>query len=103
MILLDLVMTHLPNQRFSWCCRFDLYSVEEVIIPLSNVRTVQSNIGFKIPKGYFGKVHARLSFAMQFTDVGGGVTDSDYRGPVAVIFFNFSNKVFEINKCCRFA
>ena len=36
---------------------------------------------------------------MQFTDVGGAVTDSDYR--VAVMFFNFFNKVFEINKGCR--
>lgn len=38
---------------------------------------------------------------MQFTYVGGEVIDSDYRGPVAVIFFNFSDRVFEINKGCR--
>ena len=35
---------------------------------------------------------------MQFTDVGGRVIDSDYRGPVAVIFFHFSNRVFELIK-----
>ena len=40
---------------------------------------------------------------MQFTDVGGGVIDSDYRDPVAVTFVNFSNRVFEINKGCKFA
>ena len=40
---------------------------------------------------------------MQFTDVGGGVIDSEYRDPVAVISLNFSNRVFEINKGCRFA
>ena len=39
---------------------------------------------------------------MQLTDVGGRVIASDYRGPVAVIFFHFSNRVFEINKGCRF-
>ena len=35
---------------------------------------------------------------MQFTDVSGGVIDSDYRGPAAAVFFNFSNRVFEIKK-----
>ena len=43
---------------------FELYSVKEVIIPPSNVRIVQTGIGLKITKGYFGKVHARSSFAM---------------------------------------
>ena len=35
---------------------------------------------------------------MQFTDVGGGVIDSDYRGPVSVVFFNFSSRYFEVKK-----
>ena len=35
---------------------------------------------------------------MQFTDVGGGVIDSDYRGPVSVVFFNFSSRYFEAKK-----
>ena len=61
---------------------FDFYSVEDVIIP-------PSNVGFKIPKVYFRKVHARSSFGTQFKDVGGGVIDSDYRGRIVVVFFNF--------------
>ena len=40
---------------------------------------------------------------MQFTDVGGGVIDSDYRGPAVVIFFNFSNRHFEVKEGKRFA
>ena len=77
--------------------------VEEVIIPPLNIRIIQTDISFKISKGYFGNVHARSSFAVQFTNVGCGVIDSDYRGPAAVIFFNFFSRVFEINKGCRFA
>ena len=53
---------------------------------------------FKILWGYFGKIHARSSFAMQFTDVGGGVINCDYRGHVVVLFFNFSNIHFEVRK-----
>ena len=40
---------------------------------------------------------------MQFTDVGGGVIDSDNRGPAVVIFFNFSNRHFEVKEGKRFA
>ena len=40
---------------------------------------------------------------MKFTDVGGGVTDYDYRDPVAVLFFNFSKIHFEVRKGQRFA
>ena len=57
----------------------------------------------KIPKGYFGKIHSRSSSGMQFTDVGGGVIDSNARGPVSVVFFNFSSRYFEVKKRQRFA
>ena len=42
---------------------------------------------FKTPRGYFGKIQAMYSFVLRFTDVGEGVKDADYRGPVEVIFF----------------
>ena len=56
---------------------YDLYSTGEVIALPSNVRMIPTDVGFKIPKGYFGRIHARSSLAMQFTDVGGEVIDSD--------------------------
>ena len=76
-----------PTKGSADTADFDFYSIEEVLVPPSNVRTVPTDIGLKIPKGYFGKIHLRSSFAMQFTDFGGGVIDSDYRGHVAVVFF----------------
>ena len=66
-----------PTKGLADAAGFDLYSVEDFIIPPSNVRVIQTDIGFKIPRGYFGKVHSRSSFTLQFTDVGGGVTDAD--------------------------
>ena len=82
---------------------FELSSVEGVIIPPSNVRIVWTDIGFKIPSGYFGKFHSRSSFALQFIYVGGAVIDADYRGLVALMFFYYSNRVFEISEDSRFA
>lgn len=40
---------------------------------------------------------------MWFTDVGGEVIDSDYRGPVVVIFLTFPNRYFKIKKVKHFA
>ena len=92
-----------PTRSSTHAQGFDLYFLEDVIIPPSNVRIVRTDIVFNIPSGYFDKVHSRSSFALQFTDVGSGVIDADYGGPVAIIFFNFSHKVFEISKGTRFA
>ena len=82
---------------------YDLYSVEIAVVPPSSVRAISTNIGFKIRQGYFGKIHARSNFATQFTDVSGGLIDYNYRDPVVVLFFNFSNIHFEGRKGQRFA
>ena len=43
-----------------------------------------------------------LCLAIRCTEVSGDVIDSDYRGPVSVIFLNFSDKSIEIEKDNRF-
>ena len=72
-----------------------------MLVPLATVTLLRTDIGFKTLKGYFGKIHPRSSFALKFTDVGGGVTDADYRGPVSVIFFSFSADLLRLK--LRFA
>ena len=78
-----------PTRESSDAAGFDLYSVEDVLVPPSTVKLLRTDIGFRIPRGYFGKIHPRSSCALKYTDVDGGVTDADYRGPVSVIFFQF--------------
>ena len=39
------------------------------------------------------KIYARSSFAVKCTDVSADVIDSDYKGPVCVLFFSFSNNI----------
>ena len=46
----------------------------------------------------FLRGQARSSFTFMFTGVGGSVIDSDYRGKVSVVFFNFPNRFIEINE-----
>ena len=57
---------------------------------------IQTDIGFKILRAYFGKIHPRSTWAIQFTGAGGGVIDSDYSGNVVMIFVNFLDNNYQI-------
>ncbi len=51
-----------------------------------------------IPTGNYGRVAPRSGLAVKnFIDVGAGVIDSDYRGEVKVLLFNFSDVEMKIN------
>ena len=80
---------------------FDLNSTENILVAPS--RIINTCIGFTIPRDNFRKIHARSSFAVKFTHVSAGVINSDHRGPVCVLFFNFSNNIIETEKDLPFA
>ena len=92
-----------PTQVTKDSAGFDLYPVEDVLVSPNSTKIIRTDIGFKIPRGYFGKIYSRSSFALRFTEIGGRVINADYRRPVSVIFFNFSNRLIEIEKGNRFA
>ena len=93
----------IPTQATPGSTGFDLYSVEDKIVLPRSSALIKTDTGFKIPNCYFGKVYARSSWAKRFTGVGGGVIDSDCRGAVLVIFFNYSDDFIQINKEDKFA
>ena len=49
-----------------------------------------------MPEGTYGRVAPRSGLAVKHgLDVGAGVIDIDYRGPVGVVMFNFGDNDFE--------
>lgn len=65
---------------------------------------VSTGISMAIPEGYYGRVAPRSGLAVKnFIDVGAGVIDSDYRGELKVLLFNFSEVDFEVKKGDRIA
>ena len=57
-----------------------------------------------VPLGHYGRMAPRSGLAVKkFIDVGAGVIDSDYRGEVKILLFNFSNEDFEVKKGDRIA
>ena len=61
-------------------------------------------MSFAIPEGFYGRVAPRSGLAVKkFIDVGAGVVDSDYRGELKVLLFNFGKEDFEVKKGERVA
>jgi dUTP pyrophosphatase len=71
---------------------YDLYSACDNIIQPHDKALIKTDISLEIPKGYYGRIAPRSSMAWKkHTDVGAGVIDSDYRGPIGVVLFNLSS------------
>jgi dUTP pyrophosphatase len=57
-----------------------------------------------IPSEYYGRIAPRSSLAWKnHIDVGAGVIDEDYRGPIGVVLFNHSSEEFKITQGDRIA
>ena len=57
-----------------------------------------------LPPSCYGRIAPRSGLALKkFIDVGVGVIDSDYRGEIEVILFNFGNEDFIVNMGDRIA
>jgi dUTP pyrophosphatase len=75
-----------------------------MLIPAGGKAIVPTDISIAIPYGMYGRVAPRSGLAVKhFLDVGAGVIDSDYRGPVGVVMFNFSDKDFQVAQGDRIA
>uniref|UniRef100_A0A0N5AU59 Deoxyuridine 5'-triphosphate nucleotidohydrolase n=1 Tax=Syphacia muris TaxID=451379 RepID=A0A0N5AU59_9BILA len=91
----------------------DLYSAEDCIIPAKGIfdfyfclgkYCVSTAIRVAIPDGCYGRIAPRSGLAVKnFIDVGAGVIDSDYRGELKILLFNFGNEDFQVRKGDRIA
>ncbi|KJH53704.1 putative dUTP diphosphatase [Dictyocaulus viviparus] len=82
----------------------DLYSAEDCVIPANGKMCVSTGLQVELPFGYYGRIAPRSGLAANnFIDVGAGVVDSDYRGELKVLLFNFATSDFQVRKGDRVA
>lgn len=94
----------LPTKGSAAAAGFDLYSAVDMTIPAQSRAVVATDISIALPEGTYGRVAPRSGLAVKkFIDVGAGVIDMDYRGPVGVVLFNFGTEAFEIKEGDRIA
>lgn len=94
----------LPVRGTEYSAGYDLSSCEDMVIEPHGKVLVPTGLSIAIPKGHYARIAPRSSLAWKhFIDVGAGVVDYDYRGPVGVVLFNHSDKYFKINMGDRIA
>ncbi|GMT22845.1 hypothetical protein PFISCL1PPCAC_14142 [Pristionchus fissidentatus] len=82
----------------------DLHAAEASVVPAKGKALITTGLTMELPAGHYGRVAPRSGLAAKhFIDVGAGVIDSDYRGELRVLLFNFSDVDFEVKEGDRIA
>lgn len=91
-------MATIPERGSKYAAGFDLSSAENITIPSKSRGVIKTDLIIKVPQGTYGRIAPRSGLAIKkFIDIGAGVIDSDYRGNVGIVIFNFGDEDFEVN------
>ena len=94
----------LPTLATPGSAGYDLYSAYDVLISPWSHQLVPTDIAVAIPAGLYGRIASRSGLSLKFgLEVGAGVVDSSYTGPVGVVLHNFSDNPYSIKKGDRIA
>jgi deoxyuridine 5'-triphosphate nucleotidohydrolase len=83
---------------------YDLFAVEEMVIPAYGRGLVNTGVSMEIPEGHYGQIKPRSGLALRkaiTTDA--GVIDRDFRGNIGVILVNHGKRKFAMKKGERIA
>ena len=98
----------MPEKMSIHASGYDLFAAlsEEVIILPQSVNLISTGIAIALPTGFEAQIRPRSGLAFKH-GIGilnsPGTIDSDYRGEVKVILYNFGNKEFRIENGMRIA
>ena len=96
----------LPSYETSGSAGMDIRAAEDLTIAPSGRGLVGSGFAFAIPHGYEIQVRPRSGLALKkgvSIPNTPGTIDSDYRGEIKVLLFNFSEDEFRIERGDRIA
>jgi dUTP pyrophosphatase len=89
----------LPERRTAGASGFDLAAAESCVVGAGKTALVGTGIALALPPGYEAQVRPRSGLALRH-GIGllnaPGTIDSDYRGEVKVILFNFGSEPFRV-------
>lgn len=87
-----------PTKAHNTDAGFDLYSIEECVIPPKQRKTVSTGISIQMPDNYAGLIWPRSGLSVKKgLDVLAGVIDAGYRGEIMVCLYNTSFEAVHIN------
>ncbi|XP_039139691.1 deoxyuridine 5'-triphosphate nucleotidohydrolase [Dioscorea cayenensis subsp. rotundata] len=94
----------MPSRASPLSAGYDLSSAVETKVPARGKALVPTDLSIAIPDGTYARIAPRSGLTWKHSiDVGAGVIDADYRGPVGVILFNHSDVDFTVKPGDRIA
>ena len=98
------VNAKLPEKGMSRSVGYDLAAVQSVVVPAHGKCLMKIGLALALPPDCYGRIAPRSGLALKrFIDVGAGVIDSNYRGEIGVMLFNFGEEDFVVNMGARIA
>ena len=83
------------TQGTEFAAGYDLYSSEEVTLKAKTRLAISIEIAILVPSGTYERIAPRSGLALKHSiDIGAGVVDEDYRGPIKVILINHGKDDF---------
>ncbi|KAI4730932.1 dUTP diphosphatase [Aureobasidium sp. EXF-10728] len=93
-----------PTRGSEFAAGYDLYASKSTTVPARGKVLADTDISIAVPADTYGRVAPRSGLAAKHSiDVGAGVIDADYRGPLKVLLFNLGETDFAINEGDRIA
>lgn len=78
-----------PKRASEGAAGYDLYAAEDVVIQPGTRRVVKTDISIAVPPQHYGRVAPRSGLSFRYgIDIGAGVIDADYRGPLGIVLVN---------------
>ena len=94
----------LPTRGSNDAAGYDLYSCEKIILKPGTRKLVNTGISIATPSTkMYARIALRSGLSVKGLDIGAGVVDSDYRGPIKALLINNSNTPFQVNVGDRMA
>lgn len=94
----------LPTKGSPQSAGWDLKAAHETVVPARGKAIIATDLSIAVPEGCYGRIAPRSGLSWKkHTDIGAGVIDMDYRGPVGVVIFNHANTDLKVEAGDRVA
>ena len=86
-----------PVRATEGAAGLDLYAAYETDLSPMSRTMVATDLAIELPPNCYGRVAPTSGLTVKkFIDVGAGVVDSDYRGNIVVVLFNFGKETVHL-------
>eukprot|EP01007_Sphenomonas_quadrangularis_P000610 NODE_1458_length_867_cov_10.828851_g1205_i0.p1 GENE.NODE_1458_length_867_cov_10.828851_g1205_i0~~NODE_1458_length_867_cov_10.828851_g1205_i0.p1 ORF type:complete len:154 (-),score=13.46 NODE_1458_length_867_cov_10.828851_g1205_i0:337-798(-) len=94
----------MPKRGSDRAAGYDLSSAHDCVIPARGTAVVRTDLSIAIPPMTYARIAPRSGLAVKHSiDVGAGVVDEDYRGPLGIVLFNHGKEDFAVKTGDRIA